>query len=401
MQAAKPFLLILFGVLLSLIIIEMPRAMAFIPGFIALAVLALYSIKDKNPPDIPTRSIATIGAVFALAGLSYFWSYDTANTVQRSFKIAPLFIVGALCVTWGQNFKTAHIRPYFTLLSAALIAGALLVVAELHFLSPLYKIIRGLEDSQFVQDAVYNRGTNILVISCFCTMSYWLHSAKKPLYALLLMASIFTLMTYTDSQSAQLAFVAGLIFFFAFPYRFKAAWYGLIGLITLGLCGAPFIAPWLYSHADYINTLPFLGGNMGYAGPRLEIWDYVSRYALQSPILGYGVDSTRVITDFDSAQTYIAGNTIFHPHNFALQIWIEFGALGALCGSILIGWIIYSIKNVENITAQRACLASLIAALSIFTTGYGMWQSWWLGAIFFTLAHCLFICRLHKETPQT
>lgn len=401
MQAAKPFLLILFGVLLSLIIIEMPRAMAFIPGLMALTALTIYSIKDKNLPRIPIRSIAVIGGVFALASLSYFWSYDTDNTLQRGLKIAPLFLVGALCLLWGQNFKTAHMRPYFTFLTAALIAGAALVVVELHFLGPVYKTIRGLTDDYFLQDAVYNRGTNIIVISSFCALGYWLHMAKKTFMAIWLYAAILALMIATDSQSAQLALLVGLVFFFAFPYRCKAAWYGLIAILTLGMCSAPFLAPWLYSHAEYINALPFFGGNMGYAGPRLEIWDYVSRYALQSPLLGYGLDVTRVITDFDSAQTYIAGNTILHPHNFALQIWIEFGALGALCGSILIGWIIYSIKSVESITAQRVCLASFIASLSIFTTGYGMWQSWWLGAVFITLAHCLFICRLHKETPQT
>jgi O-antigen ligase len=125
--------------------------------------------------------------------------------------------------------------------------------------------------------------------------------------------------------------------------------------------------------------------------PRLEIWDFISRRALQSPFIGHGTEATKSIT-FDTAQLYQPGKTILHPHNFALQLWIEFGAFGAALGAAFLGDILSRIYKFD-LPLRRFSLALLMASLSVASTGYGLWQGWWLGVFCLLIA---FIPLLHK-----
>ena len=71
-----------------------------------------------------------------------------------------------------------------------------------------------------------------------------------------------------------------------------------------------------------------------------------------------------------------------HPHNGALQVWLELGAVGALVAALL-----------AMVTASRLAapslepvvraggLAVLIAAAVELSLSYGMWQSWWIAVL--------------------
>ena len=80
-------------------------------------------------------------------------------------------------------------------------------------------------------------------------------------------------------------------------------------------------AIWAFNNISaQVEAVPILGSGGGYAGARMEIWDYVSRYALQNPLYGFGVEATRQVPSFGSTESYQEGQTILHPHNFVLQL---------------------------------------------------------------------------------
>lgn len=397
-QSSKMSIALALGAVFSIIMIEYPRAFAFMPALFALVHIFSQSISSKVMPHFSWRSIVPLLVIWSLGFSSVFWSVDLAVSLERCIKLGPVMLIGFVIITWALNQPTdlKRSKPYFYGIAIMVILGALITIFELNADKAFYKFLRDLpEDSKFSY-AVYNRGTVILTLLTLSLLGYFLYIRRSIKALSIIILCLTFLMLQTDSQSAQLALVLALLFFFLFPYGSRVSWYALMLFIAFLIISAPHVAPWLYGHAEYINSLPFLGGNMGYAGPRLEIWDYVARYALDSPILGYGLEATKVIEDFDSKELYLKGNTILHPHNFALQLWIEFGAVGALGCVSLILWMLYRISKLPYKADKQVCLSSFIAVLSVSSTGYGIWQGWWLGTVFFTTATILYFVRLEK-----
>jgi O-antigen ligase len=194
-------------------------------------------------------------------------------------------------------------------------------------------------------------------------------------------------MLTTDSQSAHLIIGLCAIFWMGFPVSNTKIWYGFWALLT----GLLFAAPWF---AQYMfNVLPpMIEGvewfKQSYALNRLEIWDYIGRYIETNPIYGFGIEATRSIEDFDSAYLYDDKATVLHPHNFALQLWIEFGVMGAALGALAIG---YVLKAMSQLDAARARLGVtvFIGLLCPAATAYGMWQGWFIGLFFMMAGYCL------------
>jgi O-antigen ligase len=205
------------------------------------------------------------------------------------------------------------------------------------------------------------------------TASSW----SKGLIFVLALISIAILLK-TQSQSAQLAVLGGVAAFLFFPYRVKSAWTVLAVLITGVMLVLPFVAQAAFQHLAFaLHDMSWF--SKGYAADRLEIWDYVSRRALERPLYGFGIEATRAITDFDTQQLYSPTKGVLHPHNFTLQLWIEFGLPGVLLAGGFIGFILNGIGTLPRSVA-RVALATFIAALCVASTGYGLWQGWWLGS---------------------
>jgi len=170
-----------------------------------------------------------------------------------------------------------------------------------------------------------------------------------------------------------------MLFLALFPYRFRLAGYVLAAVFALVIL----VAPWLMMAAfKYLPAL--LAGHewfgRAYANNRLEIWDYVSRYALKHPLYGFGVEATRVTTDFDTKQIYQKTSTILHPHNFVIQAWVEFGLLGASLVAGMMTHLLLSLFRLE-VRRQRAALPVLIGCLLFMSVSYGIWQAWFLGLL--------------------
>ncbi|MCS5597176.1 MAG: O-antigen ligase family protein [Alphaproteobacteria bacterium] len=388
---------LIFGLLLAVIVIEFPRSMAFFPGVIALITLCVYAVKHKTKPILPKRNTIILIAIAALAAISSLWAINSEYALERSGKLVPVFFAGIVCMSAAYTLPVKAARFVFITLAALIACGALLAGYDLNFDKAAHKFLRGLDTDTHIKDAVFNRGTVVICLSIISVTTYFTYIQRNVKIALAAALPLGLLMLYTDSQSTQLALLVALIFFFAFPVKCKVSWYTLAGLISALILTAPFFTPLLYTQADTINNLPFFGHGMGYAGPRLEIWDYVGRYIQQNPLYGYGIEATRHITDFDSAQKFIEVNTILHPHNFALQLWIEFGVIGALACCAFIFWLFRQMMTIESPHVQRAALASFMAILSISATGYGIWQSWWLGTLLFTAAQITLLKRSAAE----
>lgn len=368
--------------LVLLLMVYIPRFMAFAPGLTGLGSLLAGYMVYKMRPAWPKEGLYIILGLVCLAGASTLWAIDPDFALSRTVKMAAILLSGVLFIAFFQAVSFFSPSTAAKTLSIGLGLMAALILTELLFDYPLYRLVRGFDENTPVDAARMNRSVNIAVA---CFPAIWAlarqYGSKTVLAGLIV---LFTAMlAFTDSQSAQLAFIVALIAIYAFPYSKRYAWLALKGIIALGILSAPWLAIWMFgSLAVVVDALPFLGDGSGYGANRMEIWDFVSRYALQNPLYGYGIEATRAVGSFDTMRLFHPGNTALHPHNFAVQIWIEFGLFGAVLACLFVSWLLHKIYQLEYHQA-RAVLPSFLALLVVASFGYGFWQSWWLGMIMF------------------
>lgn len=362
-----------------------PRFLAYWPGIAGLVSLAGYAFIFRARPAVPRALLITVAAVLFVAGLSSFWALDPEGALERAGKMALVLLSGTMMVSAALSVPVTVLRPYTCYVFYAAAASSLLCAIDLAAGFPFYRLTQGLDAAALVEPAALNRSVIALLCLFFTALAFArLEKDKKMLACLFVAAGAMVIVT--DSQSAQLGFVFALLCYTFFPYSHKRMWRVAGGLLAAGVLVTPWLAPWMFSTlAAPLSDMPFLGKGGGFAGQRLEIWDEVARYAMQSPLYGHGIEATRAVEAFESDQIYRQSLTELHPHNFAVQLWIEFGVIGAVLGATFFVFIFRKMEVLDYRQAQIA-LPAFIIILVAATFGYGLWQSWLLGLMLCALA---------------
>lgn len=116
---------------------------------------------------------------------------------------------------------------------------------------------------------------------------------------------------------------------------------------------------------------------------RLRMWNYALAKVQERPLLGHGLDSSRLMQE--SFTTRIGVDVPFislHPHNIGLQTWMELGAVGAL----LLTFTIVKLSSLLSDDFMQSpwrsgAMAGTITAVSLAgMVTVGAWQYWWWAA---------------------
>ena len=116
-------------------------------------------------------------------------------------------------------------------------------------------------------------------------------------------------------------------------------------------------------------------------GARMSYWSHTLDWISQEPVRGWGLDASRAM-----------GNGIdLHPHNAALQVWLELGLIGAVAAAAFWGLSLIRLEREEPDLGSSAVAGSVVAFLLFAWLNYGIWQQWWmaLGAFIPVLAAML------------
>lgn len=181
--------------------------------------------------------------------------------------------------------------------------------------------------------------------------------------------------------------VAGLF------YCIRNRWieYATQGIIIVSFILAPFVALTSFK-PEQIPSYTFLKDN-GHIH-RLYVWHNTSQAILKRPLWGYGLGTSKRLgcqseeddaCHFNMPYTTRQGEHIHiraekmgvHPHNMALQLWLELGVVGALGGGLMIAWIWRQIYRISG-KAMRVCSMGLFtSSMMAFWVNLGMLQTWW------------------------
>ena len=227
---------------------------------------------------------------------------------------------------------------------------------------------------------LFSRGINICAIIVWPAVG--LAVRRGIPYGLGLALALFALLLTFHSGAALGAMVLGGIVFglvFLAPVQTGKA---LSVAAVFAILAAPFAVLSLPAPRTVFETTGI--PNSSYH--RLLIWTFTSEHILSRPVSGWGFNTSRVMP---GGKDKLDGETALplHPHNGALQLWLELGAIGAFLGAALAAAASEAVRRYsKDRLSQAAGSACLAAALFVFLLSYGAWQSWWMAALFIAAA---------------
>ena len=101
---------------------------------------------------------------------------------------------------------------------------------------------------------------------------------------------------------------------------------------------------------------------------RVAYWTYAVQRIAEHPLRGWGLDASRAF----------GPNIGLHPHNDALQLWLELGALGAAFAALVWVFVFRRLARDQRSLAAASAAASAAVYVLFGAVSFGVWQEWWL-----------------------
>jgi O-antigen ligase len=311
-------------------------------------------------------------AFLAFAALSTAWSIapDTSFGAYTEF---GLTLAGVFILTLTLPRRLPRAGPLYLATSIGL--ACLVVLVDLWTDSALRRTL-GVRSDSFI----FNRPVLTLLVLTIPLL--WLLVRRDHVWvAAAVVALVIVTILNSDSGAAVLGGVAGLA---AYGLARRA---GRLAASVLGYClaAAVMVAPMTGAIAD--RMLPSsMHDTLARANSRarIEIWKTFGEAVRQAPVVGSGFGASQRYGDRPPAQQMPSNDpavsVLWHPHNAALQTWVELGAVGIVLGLIVVMMLISMIAKLPGeLCAVSLALVAAVAAVSL--VGHGAWQGWWAAAI--------------------
>lgn len=367
-------------------------------GYAALAALggllfAPVTLKRARPPV----EWLVLLALAVWAAVSMAWSPITARlgfndygdleqiTAVKLFLQVALY---ALLVGGAANVSLPGSRRALWVFSVLLLAWSAAVLADGLTDGRLWAALAGVAGQaptlQF-QEKKAAEGSYVLAVLIWPAVAF-LAARGWSAAAVVLVAGLLIGAAGLSAWSAVLAVIAGG---FAFGLVCGA---GSTGARVLGAAFAALLllTPLIVLELSRAGLLTAVRDQLPASwAVRTDIWSFTADRIAERPFFGQGLDASRTF-----------GLSIpLHPHDAALQLWLELGLVGALIAAAF--WLLLTGRIARQARAYRRSAAVTAACTtSYFTVGalsFGVWQEWWLAAGAVVAAACVAYAKVHAE----
>ena len=364
--------------ILPILSVPVPKALGSVPYVLGLFGFGIW-LKNRPVICLDKLFLGTLLGFILLGIISGFWSADPSMTVTRGLKVMSMLIAGIGLALGAQCLNPEQKQQALRLFPLGIAIGAILVIFEYLFGFPVYKIFRGGLDQPPVPLSELNKIAAVHTIWVWAGMLYLFTKAKPKLsiFALYLCVAASLIWVFS-SQSALFGLIIGTVVF-GLTQLSKNTIPRLFFLgVAICMVFAPLLAKGLHVWSPEI--LEALRSSAA-APQRVDLWNACVIEVAKNPVWGHGLMATRVLTDqiVNNAGDY-NWLIVTHAHNFALQIWIELGALGVAAFLIFWGALYNQFVRLTD-SIKPYVLASIASFVGIASVGHGLWQSWWLGGL--------------------
>jgi len=361
-------------------------------GLAAAAALINRVVRERDWPKPPPVLLALLGGLFAYGALSTIWAVDARLSLLLSAQLLGLFVAGLVFLDAATRL-TRDERDFF---ERAFVSGFLLGIVLLEFeilsdaaIAEFFRsqdwVIRVIGPQRpILLTAYFNRATTLVGLLAGPAAAI-VHRRFGWRAALILALAALLPVLGGHSETARLAFLLGSFAFAAARLAPRHAAAALGVLLALAILTAPLVLrSQVVGWTPAILTAPIKAPSLEH---RIAIWDFVTGKIAERPFLGWGLNSSRVIPGGHEKLAWNAEILPLHPHDMALQLWLELGAPGAMLGALIVLYVARAAGRLnERPTAQAFALAAIMAAAVNGTAGYDLWHPWWISFLWLTTA---------------
>ncbi len=385
------------------------------------------------------RALVPIAAVIALGALVVAWRRHDLTALVSTDRWLGVLIAGYIAIQitaslGAPDFSTSMtsvaklvgiavmalvLIPLQTLLSAddrhwifiALLVSVLLTIAWVLFDTGTGGLLSALVFNQDTQSAEnqtrlslygyfwYKSASSFLTVA---VLVLGIYMQKRPgvLLTLAIVAlcalATFQIGSRTATYGIVIAFAVGLVYHLLGPFRLRL----LIAVVAIGFLLPVWISIGGFSPADISDGLSKKAPAAHSIVYRLHIWNFTTDRIMEKPVLGWGTGaSKRIGTDAEGSlvdpKFGDLGEPIpVHPHNAVLQIWLEFGLVGAVTVFLLVARALTLADRIATAPGTRIWTFSVIALLAcFFGFNFSISSSWWLTSVVVFIAITLLFAR--------
>jgi len=380
-EAGLAIIILLFFPLLVLV----PRGTAALASVAGLCAAGLVFTAGPRRPSVAV-ALATLllASLLFWGALSASWSLHPGRSLAVAARLVGLFAAG-LALT-AAALVVAAPRRLTWFLVAGMTLGISIAMADLATGGVL---------GSFFTDRPYrptrlNQASISFAILLLPTGAV-LVAIGQTLLALLLATAAAATVCVLVGTAAKIVLVTGVLIG-VLLYRSRARVAQAAAVVSImAIIAAPLTfarlerVPGLGKAADVLKVS---------AGHRLLIWSFAGDRIAERPLLGWGLDSSRNIPGGQDPIRAGESWLPLHPHNAALQMWLELGVPGAVLFALLTAFLWHRLASAEwpPLFAAAAGGSLTIAFVACFAT-YGIWQEWWLSVLWLSLFLVLVMAR--------
>jgi len=397
------------GAVLPTVAVFLHKGLAVFFAVVSLAALGGYWKKYRALPTPPWALVLLLSLIVFWGAVSALWSIEPKASLSLATRLFGFSLGGIILVSVGKSLSRAERRTAENGLLLGFAVGLAVTIAMLSFdgalgkrlfdITPLYRfnqaVVLVVIMAFPVALVIWRRGRGKLVVPVLlAALMVGFLSESSSSFLGLLGALVVTAVTWFAPKGGIRALMAGtLVCILAMPWLVSA----LPGVADL----KPYAAN-RFGKPFYITGLPpgeDMGSGKGYefyprvpAGlfPRLFIWKFSAERILERPLEGWGLNSSRFFSDTQSSKKRVLDKDWsikmeplpLHPHNAALQWWLELGFVGTLLSALVILFGVRSLNARRPTKMEAACFTGMVSsALLISFSAYGIWQGWWMGSL--------------------
>ena len=330
-------------------------------------------------------------ALVVLGLLSAAWSVQAASAFRTGSRVAGLALCLLLLLRVADGLDEGRRRRFATWM----LGGFLVGLINLQFLLSTHGALRawlqdalapviGVQRPLFMPNAL---DASMTLVGLLVWPALLVVRRRHGLWAaLLLFVAVGGIVAQGFSLTAMLALLAGAamgILALVLPRKGTSL---IAAAAAVWMLAAPLVLqPGLTTVLT--DLVPPVAGKLNSFEHRRAIWGFVIGRIEDKPLTGWGLGSSREIP---GGKTQIRPGVELlplHPHDAALQMWLELGLPGAILGAVFFLGVIRAIgRTAVEPDAYATAMALFAAATVNGMASYSLWHEWWL--TFLLLAAC-------------
>ena len=362
-------------------------------ALIPMAITLMLGWRAGWRPSLPSNPVLLLGLMVAGWGaITALWAPEPGRAALLALTLAAMMLLAHGAAGAAQG---ARLMPW---IGFGLVFGLAAAFADWQSGNALRAAVRGLKEVP--ASLVFGLKPAASLMALLLPMGFALPWPWFARAALLVLGAGVLIML--PGETARLATIAGL------------------GAALLSLA-APRLVPKLVGAgvAVLILLMPLLVAFIPQfpsaslppsAVHRLVIWDFAAARIAEKPLAGWGLEASRAMPGgraqpdaamLDRLNITTPAQRAFlvlphvevmplHPHNGALQLWLELGGIGALIAAALMLALGFAAAR----SAAPAVGAGMLASAAV--TGmlsFGLWQAWWVASLLLAMVALVLVPR--------